>query len=230
MKDSSGFKDHVLKVFTRLKKETDSDEKNLMIPVLDNSGKRVADLRTVTESVLEPSNAKLVEMLAQWRDENNRWFPAQFKVTIDGTRRWIKDQLIDREDRILFWIQTSDHVRFGHVGLNRFDFEARHCQMDNLLRGVAGILPEGMVLAYATLRDWSFSTLRVNGLYAVLYDDNMTSKLVNWACGFREKEKVPLKKVPDGDTVSWEEMADTDTQKPQRYNCLMYMKNPASQP
>ena len=61
------------------------------------------------------------------------WFPKQFNVTIEGTKRWLEKGVIDTEDRLLFLI-TSNGVTIGHIGLYRFDYRAHSCELDNVLR------------------------------------------------------------------------------------------------
>ena len=226
MKYKEGFKEKVVSIFRTLKFESDKADDEMMIPINDKEGNLVGNLRVVSASILEPQNEKFIKLLADWRDANNQWFPAQFKVTLEGTKKWTKAQLIDREDRILFWIQTLDGDRFGHIGLSSFNFSKGSCEIDNIMRGKRHVIANGIILAFDAIRDWAFDTLGISGLYATLFDDNRASKILNIRCGLRELYKVPLRKVIESNEARWEEMEERDSKEAERFNSVLYMKNP----
>ena len=71
-------------------------------------------------------NPEIVSLLARWRKKHESWFPAIFRVTVEGTARWLKNQVIETPDRLLFMIRVDGRY-MGHVGLFRFHFDQREC-------------------------------------------------------------------------------------------------------
>ena len=45
--------------------------------------------------------------LALWRDCNQKFFPSQFRVTIAGTKKWTKSEMMQKSDRILFFLKKD---------------------------------------------------------------------------------------------------------------------------
>src|SRR5262249_60077036 len=102
--------------------------------------------------------------LAQWREAANPFFPAQFPVTLDGTRRWLVKDLLEVPDRLLFWVRDPGGHRVGHVGLFRFDFDRRGVEVDNVVRGLPGS-PGIMSAGVQALVGWTFGGLGMAAVF-----------------------------------------------------------------
>jgi perosamine synthetase len=77
-----------------------NDERELLrkrLPLGDGSGWLVP----VCE--LHADDAGLIELLGQWRARFMDVFPTQFTVTFEGTRSWLREQVLDAPDRVCFW-------------------------------------------------------------------------------------------------------------------------------
>lgn len=59
----------------------------------------------------------LISLLTKWREENAFAYPTKFKVTVDGTKKWLKEQVLDNPSRILFLVVDKQGKWIGHVGL-----------------------------------------------------------------------------------------------------------------
>src|SRR5262249_3745634 len=153
-------------------------------------GKTVAWLEPVSRQDAEQTDA--VALLARWRAAAAYAFPAQFRVTLAGTQRWLVKQLLDLADRLLFWVNTTQGTRIGHVGLYRFDFERRQVEIDNIVRGVAGVLPGVMYAAVRALLHWSFASLEMDTLFLRVFSDNLRALKLYERCGFSETMRFPL--------------------------------------
>lgn len=176
------FHDFVVSLFKKIKNS------RLTIPIR-NKGKTVAALRLITKDILD--NDKEIKLLAKWRSKNQYWFPNQFKVTFEGTKKWAKEQLIEKDDRILFFI-TKDSQFIGHIGLNRFDFNKSTCQIDNVIRGKS--TDKGMMTyALKTLIDFAFAKLKIVYLTLTTFADNERALKLYQRCGFKTIKKIPRK-------------------------------------
>lgn len=89
-------------------------------------------------------NDERIRLLAEWRQEYEFAFPSRFKVSLDGTKKWVKDQVLLNENRVLFWVAKSDLEYLGHLGVV-FKSEDEVLEIDNVLRGKKGY--EGLMTA-----------------------------------------------------------------------------------
>lgn len=155
-----------------------------------------------------------ITLLARWRKKSNIWFPSQFIVTQEGTKRWAKVQLLDMPDRILFFLQVIGSKRpFGHVGLYRFNYIEKSCEVDNIIRGSDEPGTKGaMTQAVRWLCDWTILYLGIHTIYLRVFSDNTKALSMYEAIGFREVERVPLIEKVEHGIVNWIEMKMNDKQ------------------
>lgn len=211
------FNKKILSVLKEIKNETYEQGKNFNIPIYQDR-KKIALLRPLTKRNLinNEENRKMIRLLGEWREANSKWFDV-FKVTEEGTKRWLREQVINAEDRILFWVQTLDGVLIGHMGLYRFDFKNKSCEIDNVIKGKQNIIPGIMTFAQRALMNWSFSKLELENLTLRVFSDNERAIALYHRCGFKKVRDIPLKKVVKGDTIRWVEISDKSDEKPGRY-------------
>lgn len=143
--------------------------------------------------------------LAKWREKANVWYPAQFPVTIEGTKRWAEHALLRSPDRILFYIfaeGTDEPV--GHVGLYRFDYAGGSAEIDNVIRGVFSANTRGiMTAAIRSLQMWSRKYLQLNHLELRVYSDNERALELYRRTGFREIARTRLYLHIEEGVSSW---------------------------
>ncbi|MBI2098096.1 MAG: GNAT family N-acetyltransferase [Candidatus Wildermuthbacteria bacterium] len=207
--ENTEFRSKVLSTLRALKFDRGS---KLMIPIY-NKEEVVAHLVPLTADFTEEE----VKFLAEWREANAQWFPSQFKVTEEGTKKWVQAQVIEAEDRILFWIQALDDSLLGHIGLYRFDFEDRSCEIDNVMRGKQDAMPGIMTMALKSLLNWSFTALGLQALTLRVFSDNERAIVLYQRCGFEKVRDIPLKKVVSETMVQLVERENDSEEKAERY-------------
>jgi RimJ/RimL family protein N-acetyltransferase len=203
--------EQVLATVRRLKETPDTQ-----LPVL-REGIVVARLVPVTWADDCPES---VALLADWRRTASDAFPSQFPVTLAGTQRWLIRQLLELPERLLFWVTDTSGRRIGHVGLFHFNFAECAVELDNILRGVPGVLPGIMEASIRALLDWTFDTLGMDALTLRVFADNMRAIRLYLRCGFQEVQLTPLVRVVEGEVIRWVEVED-DTQPIGRYFSTM---------
>lgn len=211
-KREMSFEDKVTSVFSCLKNNHPTIS-SPVISVTRNNG-IIALLRVISTASLQ--NSEEVKHLAAWRKKNQIWFPSQFKVTLKGTKRWSKTALLEQKDRILFMILDLSGNYLGHVGLYRFDFMNKSCELDNVVRG-ANILPGVMFDASKALINWSKETLGLKDFTLKVFHDNQRALNLYHRLGFREILRIPLAKTVKNGVTSWEEITDKSVLKAERY-------------
>lgn len=218
-KNTSPFEKKVASVFNSLKKEIKTSSSPIIAIYDGNSF--IGFLRPISESSLYDSNE--VELLARWRKTHEEWFPAQFKVTIEGTRKWLKESLLDTKGRFLFMIESPSGKPIGHMGLFRFDFTNYACEIDNVIRGERDC-PGIMTHALDALIAWTRKTLGVKDFYLEVFSDNKKAINLYSRRGFKEIKRVPLQKVIEKDRVSWVESKGLSPSNIKRYNSYMKLQ------
>ncbi|MFZ5845321.1 MAG: GNAT family N-acetyltransferase [Patescibacteria group bacterium] len=213
MSDSnSSFKKRVLLILKQLKSNLPSTSPSIL-PIWDQ-GKVIANLRVISFASVRNKNE--IKLMALWRKRNSRWFPAIFRVTLKGTKRWAHSQLLEMPERILFMVEDLSGREIGHMGLYRFNFSDKSCEIDNVIRGKM-LVPGVMTLALKTLINWSYSVLQVKNLYLRVFSDNKKAISFYERCGFKEIEKIPLQKKKEGATIRWKECPPENKTKAERY-------------
>jgi RimJ/RimL family protein N-acetyltransferase len=194
-------------------------QKRFFIPVYDNN-QEIAILKPVTRKNLEDTeeNREIIKLFAKWRNENSKWYPTIFKVTEEGTKNWLKDQVIETEDRLLFIVESPEGIPVGHMGFYRGE-------ADNFIRGRNDILKGGMTYALKAMLEWAFDDLKINKLFLRVFEDNKKAVSFYKRCGFKGIYKIPLKKTEDNNVIKWEEIPENSTDKAERFFSVMCITN-----
>lgn len=174
----------------------------LIVPIHNEARMTISFLEMFTCQHL--ADAQIIRLLATWRAKNARWFPAQFRVTLVGTRRWAKHQLLEAPDRVLFMIRLPAGICVGHVGLYRFDYARKMCEIDNIVRGRKSV-PGLMYLAVRTMMHWAQDTLGITGFSLRVFSDNDKAIRLYTRLGFQIVRTIPLCRMIDNGVTRWEE-------------------------
>lgn len=172
------------------------------VEIRDDSDKLMGYLEPVRTSKIA-DNEEIIGLLTKWREENQFAFPTKFKVTKEGTRRWLLNNVIRNNSKILFMIRLLNGDYVGHMGLATFNFQNKSCEVDNIVKGVP-TTPKGlMTYALTSLIHWTFKNLELNSIYArVFYDNNKAIELYK-RVGFIEDSVIPLTKKKSEDRVEF---------------------------
>lgn len=153
-----------------------------------------------------------IGLLSRWRQENIQAFPRIFHVTDAGTRTWALNQLIEREDRILFLVRSPGASSFvGHVGLSSFNFSTQSCEIDNIVRGERDAAPGLMSLAVRAMIHWAYDGLGVRSITLRVMHDNTHALAFYHRLGFVPCGLEPLFRVEEENAVEWRPCTAADT-------------------
>lgn len=176
------------------------------------------------ESVsINDRNPQSIALLASWRDKVKNYFPSQFKVTEEGTKRWLDNALLNANDRSLFWVCDKSGKKLGHVGLFRFDYLNKACELDNVVRGEEGS-PGIIGQACQTLIDIAKS-LSIENIYLRVLSDNKKALKLYEKLGFEEIQRSPVQKVKEKDSFKWIDVIKSPYQKVEQYFVTMKLKS-----
>jgi RimJ/RimL family protein N-acetyltransferase len=166
-------------------------------------------------------DSRIIRLLARWRKKHEKWFPSQFPVSETRTASWLKKQVLDHPGRLLFMLRVHD-IYMGHLGLFRFDFEKKTCEIDNIIRGRAGY-PGLMACAISTMMAWGQTTLGLSGYTLQTTSDNTKALRLYESLGFAETKRIPLIYTKTEEGGEWLP-APAGQQKIKRYDVYMRLK------
>jgi len=164
-------------------------------------------------------NRNLMKLIGCWRKKNEIWFLSQFKVTTERTTKWFEERVIGTPDRLLFIIKANDKY-IGHVGLFRFDFENKTCEIDNIVRGE----PENhgiMGNAVLHMMEWGKKNLDIKNYSLKVLSDNEKAKRLYERLGFSEISRIPLIPIEGNDGLEWVEVPDGYDKPTEKYYVVM---------
>jgi perosamine synthetase len=154
-------------------------------------------------------DAELHSTLSAWRSANAFAFPTRFPVTEAGTARWLRVGLLDVADRILFLVLDRHGRRIGHLGLGGAAAADGSCEIDNVVRGVAGA-PGLMSDALRAVCDWAERDLGASRVFLRVLDENAHAITFYERLGFVAEDRIPLTRIVDGDRLSLVEAGPGD--------------------
>ncbi|MEK5477619.1 GNAT family N-acetyltransferase [Paenibacillus sp. FSL R5-0407] len=158
-------------------------------------------LRPITMATVH--NEAEIKLIAEWREASSAWFTTRFPLSEEGTRQWIEQQVLNADDRILFFVEDEEGTPVGQVGLLHYDETAKQCEYDNLLRGRKGKFGNIMNYALITLGIWSIEVLDVQVGYIRVVADNHRAIRIYQSLGAEEVERSPLVKSEENGVTRW---------------------------
>lgn len=157
----------------------------------------------ITPITIDMVDDDLVELLKKWREENQSGFLKIFNVTFDSTKKWIKKNVQNRGDRLMFLIVDSNNEVIGHLGVSTFDYDKRTCEIDNVVRGKVSHQLGIMLSASNTLISWIKAHIEPEEIRLRVLSDNISAIYLYHKLGFVPDKLEPLEKFHVQDNVEW---------------------------
>lgn len=153
---------------------------------------------------IHASDPSAIERLSDWRAAAASAFPTQFQVTHERTAAWLRDRLINVEDRILFFVLDPVGHPIGHLGFANGLNDEADLEVDNVVRGVAGSSPGAMRSAMRALLQWARETIGPASFSLRVFSDNERAIQFYRDVGFVDCDLVPLRRQEERGTVTFE--------------------------
>ena len=168
----------------------------------------------VPVTYLHLDDPAVIAMLSKWRADNQASFPTRFRVTEEGTRKWLKEQVLERADRTLFLVTDRHGAPVGHVGFANALADSRTFELDNIVRGVPETVPGIMSAAVRGLVRWAEETLWPEGFELRALASNEHALEFYRGLSFRETRREPLRLVEGEGSQALEPVAANDQLPP----------------
>jgi len=82
-------------------------------------------------------NNERILFLTQWRDENQFAYPTKFKVSKEQTKKWLENNILLNNKRVMFWVIDNYFNLLGHIGVVLSD--ENQFEIDNVLKASKNI-------------------------------------------------------------------------------------------
>lgn len=139
-----------------------------LIPLGDARRRDFSEYRLAPISSRDELNGELVEELLRWRVSAK--FHGDENLSLAGTARWLKNHLLELDDRILFVVLDGFGNRLGHLGLwFRSDEEL---ELDNVIKNPNANVPGVMSEATKSLGRWVNEFLGIEKIYLRVREGN----------------------------------------------------------
>jgi len=149
------------------------------------------------------NNKEVIKKLKNWRNENQVAFPKIFNATEDGTLMWLEKSVLEREDRLLFFIDDVHGKTIGHIGVSSFDYKEETCEIDNIVRGDISLQSKVMEHAVSGLLLWIFKKINPKYIKLRVFNDNTKAIALYYKLGFKLSMLHPLEEKIAGDEIEW---------------------------
>lgn len=171
-------------------------------------------LYPITKKII--SKKKTISLLALWRKNSQKNFPSQFRITFAGTKKWTHNQLLEKDDRVLFFLRKEKNkLPFAHMGLYRLDSKNKSCEIDNVIRGKNLKNTKGaMTVSLLRFIKWTYKYFKLKRLTLTVFEDNKRAIKLYEQIGFKILKRIPLKPINGNDgSVIWEEATKKDAKR-----------------
>jgi len=143
-------------------------------------------------------NSERILSLTQWRDENQFAYPSKFDVSEKQTKKWLENNILLNNKRVMFWVIDNYFNLLGHIGVVLSD--ENEFEIDNVLKAsknIKGLFSEAQKRLEIILQQ----EFNPSQIYLKVLKSNL--KAVN----FYEKLKY---KIIDEIDMKWEHRKDCD--------------------
>lgn len=212
-----------VKGWIRFREDVENDlfkaKKDLKEIKIKNEGKEIGSLVAIGYEDIEKKET--IELLMKWRVDNINSFPSSGKITFEGTKIWLKNLVLDKKDRILFFVKDNDNNLIGHVGLYRFNYNDKFCEIDNVVRGDNSKSKGLMSFACNAIIDYAINMLGFKDVYLRVLSDNEKAVSFYQKIGFVDILKVPLCGHKEGEFLEYKEIVSDPYKKADKYYITM---------
>ncbi|MGI0011218.1 MAG: GNAT family N-acetyltransferase [Nitrosopumilaceae archaeon] len=174
----------------------------------------MASLRPVDDS------EETINLLTEWRNKFWDSFASKFEATKDRTRLWLRSQVMENPNRILFLIRV-DSQKIGHIGIFLYDELQKIVEIDNVLRGIRNGNHGLMEKVTKNIIQWVFDDLRFEKIRLRVFSDNYKAINLYERCHMVTVDAIPLKRIFTNDGWKWEPAVVKENQYAERYHNVM---------
>ncbi|MFH1657167.1 MAG: GNAT family protein [bacterium] len=195
----------------------------LSLDILNDKGEKIGILKPIIDGKIT-DNSEIIRFITKWRKYYQENFLTQFKVTEEGTKNWLENQVIKQDNKILFMVETINGKLIGHEGVIFFEEDESACELDNLARAIDCKIPGIMTYTEKILIEWLFNHLNMKKIFLRVFSDNLKTQALHLRCGFFKTKEIGLKREIRKDFFRYVEISEVDDRPPDKILYVMELK------
>jgi RimJ/RimL family protein N-acetyltransferase len=141
---------------------------------------------------------QIIQLMSEWRRVHMDSFLTRFESTPKRTKTYLEEYAIKRNDRVLFLIEDSSSVVYGHLGIASVSGDSG--EVDNVLKGRDTGVKSLMTIAEERLVDWAGAELGIRRLNLSVLASNFRGIRLHSRVGFCEVERFEAECVYESAT------------------------------
>ena len=174
----------------------------------------------ISLSVIDDSD-ETVQLCLDWRNMFWQGYDTKFNGTIQRTRKWIVEQILNNPERIVFMILVNEQ-KIGHFGITTYTKEDNSVWFESGIRGVRKSLPGLMEAVERKLIMWLFDDVKLSKIKLRLFSDNVKPINLHERCGFITIDSIPIKRIFTEEGWTWDiKKIESDEEFGERYYNIM---------
>lgn len=156
--------------FDRMKGK-DPDYVLSSLPLHNEQRELCGYLRPITKDYRK-NMPEIGAIFAKWHNEHPTMSATPVVATKESTEKWLDEQILQCDDRMLFLVENLERKPVGHIGYSRFQFDRWSGEIDTALRGSKSPAPGIMTAALNTLILWGLKELKLEEITLRVLPDN----------------------------------------------------------
>lgn len=158
-----------------------------------------------------------VNLLYNWRKKYRDMFATDFRMNEEKTRKWIKKDILENPERILFMIYFNNK-KIGNIGTAIYDKTTNSARLDNMMKDPNCNYPGIMTVVEKSYLKWMFDGLKLAKITGFLFSDNIKMMNIHKKCGWVTVDVVPVKRISTKEGSRWEKTESKSyNEVPERY-------------
>ena len=151
------------------------------------------------------ADEELIKILSIWRNSNLKYFFDQKLSTLDSTKSYLDEVLVDDNHQMYFIFDSDDHLT-GHIGYKLVSNS--EAELDNLVRGENRVPADFVESAEKALIQSIFSHPEMSKINLRVLSSNVLAKRIHFNLGFEVLKVSPYYRTESLRLVELEEGYD----------------------
>lgn len=196
------YRDNLYEILKEYKSVSNNNIEGCYLLVKNEQEELLGKLRPITKSHFENEQVKKI-LNDACKISVKPLLPLSDDINIVEAKYWLRNEMQEIKDYIVFIIEDNDGIPCGYLGLSRFDYKRRSCEISDIGRSINNISPGFIKNACSVFINWVFGKLGVENIYLRVTSDNDCEIQLAHQLKFKEIQRTPLMKIATGNKIRW---------------------------
>ncbi len=114
----------------------------------------------------------IIKKLTEWRNKYSHTYYPNKKTTLQKTKKWLKENVLKKNDKLLFIVMKNGSIPIGHIGFANCYNKELNFEIDNVLKGEKDNNKKIFSDVLSTLLKWATTTFYINNITLKVLSNN----------------------------------------------------------